>query len=92
MPNEKPQTVDVVLKGLTKEELMVLYYVVPSSSWGDPLKDIYELERDCQHRIERPTGGKGGVIETLGNKVFKPLRDAIDSLPSNGNKDEDEDE
>lgn len=31
---------------LTKDGLTILKYVIPSDSWGDPLKDTYELGSD----------------------------------------------
>lgn len=31
---------------LTKDELTILKYIVPVDSWGDPLKDTYELGDD----------------------------------------------
>jgi len=31
---------------LTKDELTILKYVIPDSSWADPLKDTYELGDD----------------------------------------------
>lgn len=59
---------------LTKDEMMVLGYAVPNDSWGDPLKDIYEMERDFKHEIEDPYG----ALKSVHGKVWKAIGEAID--------------
>lgn len=73
MGKKQKPTVKIELE-LTKDEMMVLLYVVP---WvgphgcdDDPLKDIYELERDCKHEIEDAYG----ALNTLNKKVTQALK------------------
>ena len=62
-----------VLK-LTKDELTILQYVIPGDSYGDPLKDTYELGDD---EPEDPYG----ALSTLHTKVqrlnWKQARSAV---------------
>lgn len=69
MGKKQKPTVKIELE-LTKDEMMVLLYVVPNDAWGDPLKDIYELERDCEHEIEDAYG----ALNTLNKKVTQALK------------------
>jgi hypothetical protein len=48
---------------LTKDELTILKYVIPCDSWGDPLKDTYELGDD---EPEEPYK----VLATLREKIY----------------------
>lgn len=74
---------------LTKDEMMVLLYVVPyvgpHGCYDDPLKDIYELERDCKHEIEDPYEALG----SLNKKVTKALK--IDDVTCDCPQDDDDD-
>lgn len=49
---------------LTKDELTILQYVIPADSWGDPLKDTYELGDDEPR-------DRYAVLATLYKKVNK---------------------
>jgi hypothetical protein len=68
------KTVKVELE-LTKDELLVLMYVVPSDSSGDPLKDIYDTERQFNHEIAQPYA----ALKTLHAKIAK-LAGVVDEV------------
>lgn len=59
---------------LTEDELHVLMYVVPYDSWGDPLKDIYELEQTIGRPIEAPYQVLASVHAKLSSACGKALK------------------
>jgi hypothetical protein len=77
-PGDAPTKTQITVE-LTKEELMILYYVIPDAGDGDPLKDIYELEHDCDHAVDEPYK----VLDALGDKIRPVIWAAIEKLPKN---------
>jgi hypothetical protein len=63
-PSGTPSDTRAFVLDLTKDELTILRYVIPCDSWGDPLKDTYELG---SNEPENPYA----VLKELHAKVMK---------------------
>ncbi len=64
----------------TKDELMVLKYLLGTADpeWGDPLKDIYELEQQHHHQVKFPYEN----LKSVKAKMLPEITQLIEAMPS----------